>query len=154
LTKAKMPVIVRPLHSADKAEWRVLWAAYLDFYGTSVADDVYDTAFARMPGSDPRDFNCLVAEVDGKLVGLTHYLFHRHSWKVEDVCYLQDLYATADTRGTGFGRALIEAVYDAANQAGALSVYWLTQDDNMTARKLYNRTAALTNFIKYQRVAS
>jgi GNAT superfamily N-acetyltransferase len=154
LTKAKMPVIVRPLHSADMAEWRVLWAAYLDFYGTSVADDVYDTTFARMLGSDPRDFNCLVAEVDGNLVGLTHYLFHRHGWKVEDVCYLQDLYATAETRGTGVGRALIEAVYDAADQAGAPSVYWLTQDDNVTARKLYDRTAALTNFIKYQRVTS
>ena len=149
-----MPVIVRPLHSADMAEWRVLWAAYLEFYGTSVADDVYDTTFARMLGSDPRDFNCLVAEVDGKLVGLTHYLFHRHGWKVEDVCYLQDLYATADTRGTGVGRALIEAVYDAADLAGAPSVYWLTQDDNVTARKLYDRTAALTNFIKYQRVTS
>ncbi len=149
-----MPVIVRPLHSADMAEWRVLWAAYLDFYGTSVADDVYDTTFARMLGSDPRDFNCLVAEVDGNLVGLTHYLFHRHGWKVEDVCYLQDLYATAETRGTGVGRALIEAVYDAADQAGAPSVYWLTQDDNVTARKLYDRTAALPNFIKYQRVTS
>lgn len=89
--------------------------------------------------------------MDGKLVGLTHYLFHRHGWKVEDTCYLQDLYADPDVRGMGVGRALIEAVYAAADAAGAPSVYWLTQDFNHTARQLYDRIGTKSPFIKYTR---
>ena len=114
---------IRPIEARDEDDWRRLWTAYLDFYETSVAEAVYASTFARLLGNDPRDFNGLIAEVDGAAVGLTHYLFHRHAWKIENVCYLQDLYADPDVRGTGVGRALIEAVYDAADAEGAPSVY-------------------------------
>ena len=144
-------ISIRALRPEDRADWAHLWTAYLEFYESFVNQDVYDSTFARLLGDDPQDFSCFVAEMDGKLVGLTHYLFHRHAWRVENVCYLQDLYATPETRGTGVGRALIEAVYEAADRAGAPSVYWLTQDFNETARKLYDRIGTLTPFIKYQR---
>lgn len=144
-------LIIRPLKAGDEAEWRVLWTGYFDFYETSVPEEVYQTTFARLLGDDPQDFNGLVAELDGKLVGLTHYLFHRHAWKVENVVYLQDLYATPETRGTGVGRALIEAVYKKADEAGCANVYWLTQDFNTTARQLYDRIGKQTPFIRYQR---
>ncbi|MBR9843957.1 MAG: GNAT family N-acetyltransferase [Rhodobacteraceae bacterium] len=145
-------VRIRPLTASDEADWRRLWTGYLDFYETTVPEEVYQTTFARLLGDDPRDYSCLVAETpDGRLVGLTHYLFHRHGWKVEDVCYLQDLFADPDARGLGVGRALIEAVYAAADAAGAPTVYWMTQDFNATARTLYDRIGVLTPFIKYQR---
>ncbi|MFZ5963815.1 GNAT family N-acetyltransferase [Thalassococcus sp. BH17M4-6] len=146
-----MAPAVRPLRAADKDAWRRHWTAYLAFYGTRVNDQVYDTTFARLLGDDVRDFNALVAVVDGQVVGLTHYLFHRHAWKVEEVCYLQDLYADPAVRGTGVGRALIEGVYAAADAAGAPNVYWLTQDFNATARRLYDRIGVVTPFLKYQR---
>lgn len=149
-----MPVDIRPLHPADEAAWRGLWGDYLEFYGTDVSDAVYASTFARLLNDDDRDFNALVAVQDGTLVGLTHYLFHRHCWRIENVCYLQDLFANPSVRGTGVGRKLIEAVYAAADKAGAPSVYWLTQDDNTTGRQLYDRVGLLTNFIKYQRPAS
>ena len=144
-------LIVRPVEARDEAEWRRLWTGYLEFYETSVPEEVYQTYFARLLGDDPQDYHGLVAEQDGRLVGLTHYLFHRHGWKIENVVYLQDLYVDPDTRGTGAGRALIEAVYAAADAAGCPSVYWLTQDFNATARQLYDRIANLTPFLKYQR---
>lgn len=144
-------LIVRPLRENDRSEWAEMWTGYLEYYETSVPANVYDTTFARILGDDPRDFNALVAEQDGRLVGLTHYLFHRHAWKIEDVCYLQDLYARPETRGTGVGRALIQAVYDAADQNGTPSVYWMTQDFNSTARLLYDRIGTLSPFIRYQR---
>ena len=148
---ADSQITIRPLRAEDEADWRVLWTGYLDYYETSVPEEVYQTTFTRLLGDDPQDFSCLVAERDGTLLGLTHYLFHRHAWKVENVCYLQDLYAAPEARGTGIGRALIEAVYDAADKAGAPAVYWLTQDFNKTARQLYDRVAALTPFIRYNR---
>lgn len=144
-------LIVRPLSLSDRSDWNSLWAAYLTFYGTTRPKEVFDTYFARLLGNDPQDFNGLVAERNGKLVGLAHYLFHRHGWKIENTCYLQDLYADPAVRGSGVGRKLIAAVYAAADAAGAPSVYWLTQDFNTQARKLYDRIGTLSPFIKYDR---
>ena len=143
--------IIRPIENRDYAEWRVLWTGYLEFYETSVEDEVYQTTFKRLLSDDPHDFHGLVAENDGKLIGLVHYLFHQHAWKVEQVVYLQDLFVSQDARGTGAGRKLIEAVYQAADTAGCPAVYWLTQDFNATARQLYDRIANLTPFIRYNR---
>lgn len=142
---------IRPIEAKDEAEWRVLWTGYLEFYETSVAEQVYKTTFQRLLSDDPHDFNGFVAEKDGKLIGLTHYLFHQHAWRIENVVYLQDLFVSKDARGTGAGRKLIEAVYQAADEAGCPAVYWLTQDFNATARQLYDRIAKVTPFIRYNR---
>lgn len=148
----KATALIRPLARNDEAGWRRLWTAYLAFYDTTLPETVYATHFARLLGDDPQDYSCLVAERDGTLVGLAHYLFHRHGWRVENVCYLQDLYADETTRGQGIGRALIEGVYGAADAAGCPNVYWMTNQSNATARQLYDRIGQVTPFIKYQRV--
>lgn len=143
---------VRPLMASDRDAWAALWTAYLEFYKASVPAPIYDLYFGRLLGSDPQDFSGLVAVLDGNLVGLTHFLYHRHGWKDENVCYLQDLYADPAVRGLGIGRALIEGVYDAADANGTPSVYWLTQEENTQARKLYDRIAQESGFVKYGRV--
>ncbi len=146
-----MSLTIRPLAPSDQADWRRLWTAYLEFYESSVSDQVYATTFARLLDPARPAQNGLIAVQDGRAVGLVHYIFHPHNWRVEDVCYLQDLYADPEVRGSGVGRALIEAVYAAADENGTPSVYWLTQDFNETARRLYDRIGTLTPFIKYQR---
>lgn len=147
-------VVIRPIAATDRPQWAQLWEAYLAFYETSVSEAVYASSFDRLIDPDVRDYNGLVAEKDGQLIGLTHYIFHRHGWKIEDVCYLQDLYTAPDSRGTGVGRKLIEGVYAAADAAGMPTVYWMTDATNSVARRLYDRIATLTPFIKYQRVMS
>ncbi|MEM9145925.1 MAG: GNAT family N-acetyltransferase [Pseudomonadota bacterium] len=135
----------------DETEWRRLWRAYLAFYETVLPDQVYATSFKRLLDPAVDDYHGLIAEHHGKPIGLVHYIYHRHGWKIEKVCYLQDLYVDPERRGTGAGRALIEAVYGAADAAGCPSVYWLTQHFNATGRQLYDRIGTLTPFIKYQR---
>jgi len=146
-----MAATIRPLAAADHAEWRELWRLYLEFYETTREDAVYAQTWARMMtvGEDPSGF-CAV-DGDGRLIGIVHYIFHRSCWTLGDYCYLQDLYVSEAARGTGAGRALIEAVYAAAEAHGDASVYWLTQDFNATARQLYDRIANVTPFIKYVR---
>lgn len=146
-----LPLSIRALRATDKAQWQDLWRAYLAFYDTELPQDTHDRSFQRMLSGDANEFRGLVAEVDGRLVGLAHFLFHRHGWKEERVCYLQDLFAVPDLRGRGIGHRLIEAVYAAADAEGAPAVYWLTQEFNHTARDLYDRVGVLTPFIKYQR---
>jgi len=142
---------VRPLRAEDEADWRRLWKGYLDFYETVLPEEVYATSFARLVDPAVGDYRGLVAWDDGAPVGLAHVIFHRHGWQVGDVCYLQDLYVAPEARGTGAGRALIEAVYRVADAAGAPNVYWLTQEFNTTARQLYDRVGRLTPFVKYVR---
>ena len=146
-----MTLTIRPLTADDAADWRRLWTAYLEFYETTVPEEVYQTTFARLIDTGNQTQQAHLALHDGRAVGLVHFIFHPHNWKIEDVCYLQDLYADPDVRGTGIGRALIESVYAAADANGTPTVYWTTQDFNATARRLYDRIATLTPFIKYNR---
>ena len=145
------PITIRPLQQADRHEWRGLWRGYLEYYETSLPDEVYETTFSRLLSSGHPDQNGLIALQDGRPVGLVHYIYHPHNWKIEDVCYLQDLYTEPAARGAGVARKLIEAVYNVADAHGCPTVYWLTQDFNVTARRLYDQVATLTPFIKYSR---
>lgn len=143
-------MIVRPLAAADRAAWQPLWQGYLTFYETQVAPAVTDVTWGRL--LDPAvDIHGLAAEVDGAIVGIVHYLFHLNTWATEDRCYLEDLFVDPEARGTGAGRALIEAVYAAADERNADQVYWMTQEFNETARRLYDRVGQVTPFIKYRR---
>ncbi|KCZ93867.1 GNAT family N-acetyltransferase [Hyphomonas johnsonii] len=144
-------LVIRPLAASDESEWRRLWTAYLEFYEAERPEAVYASSFARMLSGAPNEYRGLIATLDGRAVGIAHYLFHRTNWEIGDTCYLQDLYADPDVRGTGIGRALIEAVYAAADAHGAASVYWTTQEFNETARRLYDRIGVQTPFIKYVR---
>jgi GNAT superfamily N-acetyltransferase len=142
---------IRQLSDNDFINWKTLWKQYLEFYKTSVEDLIYETTFKRLISNHHFSQNAFVAEQENELIGLVHYIYHPHNWKIEDVCYLQDLFVLKTARGTGVGRALIESVYLAADRNGTPTVYWLTQDFNEQARKLYDNIGTITSFIKYNR---
>jgi GNAT superfamily N-acetyltransferase len=144
-------VLLRGLGKDDFEDWKALWRMYLDFYETHLPEEVYEKTFERLLSKDLTSQNAIVAMGASKTVGLVHFIFHPHNWKIEDVCYLQDLYVSDTVRGQGIGRLLIEAVYDEADKRGVPTVYWLTQDFNKPARLLYDKIATLTPFIKYNR---
>ena len=55
---------IRPVRASDAVEWRRLWTLYLGFYETVLPEAVFQSTFARLLGTDPRDFNGLIAEAD------------------------------------------------------------------------------------------
>ncbi|MFD1797546.1 GNAT family N-acetyltransferase [Paracoccus aurantiacus] len=143
---------VRAVTADDRDQWQGLWDGYQRFYGhPDRPQDFFDTAFARLTSGEANDFQGFVADDGGRLIGLTHYVFHPNLWRPGGVCYLQDLFTLPEARGKGIGRALIEAVSTAAKARGAQSLYWLTAEDNYAGRMLYDRLATRTPFIKYQR---
>ena len=146
-----MTLMIRPLQANDRKAWSRMWADYLVFYDSDVSPEVQNITFLRLIDPNFLLQNCLIAESNGVAVGIVHYIYHAHNWRAEDVCYLQDLFAEEHVRGQGIGRALIEAVYAAADANGTPSVYWMTQDFNANARLLYDRIGSLTPFIKYSR---
>jgi GNAT superfamily N-acetyltransferase len=148
-------VIVRPAAPADLAQWRPLWDGYNAFYGRSgraaLAEEVTRTTWARF-FDDGEPVHALVAECEGRIVGLVHYLFHRSTVSIGPNCYLQDLFTDAALRGQGVGRALIAAVADRARAGGASRVYWMTHESNTAAMKLYDRVAEKPGFLIYRQV--
>jgi GNAT superfamily N-acetyltransferase len=141
---------IRSAVPADFAQWLPLWECYNTFYERTVPAEVTRMTWSRFfDAYEP--MHAVVAERDGKLLGLVHYLFHRNTAMLGPTCYLQDLFTVATTRGQGIGRALIEAVYERAQAAGSPRVYWMTQESNATARKLYDQVAEYSGFIQYRR---
>jgi GNAT superfamily N-acetyltransferase len=144
-------ITIRALSRTDRAQWEPLWQCYLTFYKTSLGDDVTDLTFARF-FDEAEPMHALVAEREGEVVGIVHYIFHRSTWTKGPYCYLQDLFTRDDARGGGVGRKLIEAVYERAKAQGASRVYWLTQESNAAARALYDKLAERSGFIQYRKL--
>ncbi|MBC3909275.1 MULTISPECIES: GNAT family N-acetyltransferase [Undibacterium] len=147
-------VAVRAVTKEDFANWSVLWEGYNQFYERTGPNALPEAVTLRtwsrfFDGYEP--VHALVAELDGRLVGLAHYLYHRTTSRIEASCYLNDLFTSPDVRGQGVGRALIEAVYEQAKLAGSTVVYWQTHETNETAQKLYSQVADRSGFIVYRK---
>ena len=150
-----MTITIRPVRREDHAAWRPLWDGYNAFYGrsgpTALAEEITAMTWSRLfDAYEP--VHALVAEREGQLLGLTHYLFHRSTTQIAPNCYLQDLFTDPAARGAGVGRALIEAVYERAREAGAPRVYWQTHESNATAMRLYEQLAEKSGFLVYRKL--
>lgn len=154
-TFAEQTLTIRPVAESDYAEWLPLWSGYNAFYDrsgpTALPAEITRATWARFFDPD-EPVHALVAELDGELVGLVHFLYHRSTTSIGPVCYLQDLFADANRRGHGIGRALIEGVYERAKASGASRVYWQTHETNATAMKLYDQVAEKSGFIVYRKL--
>jgi GNAT superfamily N-acetyltransferase len=143
---------IRPVRRADYEGWRPLWDGYNAFYGrsgaTSLPEEITRATWERFFDAE-EPVHALVAEEEGAIAGLAHYLYHRSTTRLHDVCYLQDLFTAVRLRGLGVGRRLIHAVYDAARAAGCSRVYWQTQVTNQPGRALYDKVAEHRGFIVY-----
>jgi len=142
---------IRLAQAQDYAQWLPLWQGYQTFYKTNIPEAVTQQTWARfLNPAEP--MHCAVAEQDGVLVGMVHYIFHRSCWTAGDYVYLQDLFATPELRGKGVGRALIEHVYAIAKAQGGSRVWWLTHETNTDAMHLYDKIADKSGFVQYRKL--
>jgi GNAT superfamily N-acetyltransferase len=147
-------LLIRPVRPDDFEAWKPLWDGYNAFYGrtdeTALPDAVTRQTWSRFfDAYEP--VHALVAELDGRLVGLTHYIFHRSTISIDPNCYLQDLLTAESARGHGVGRALIQEVARIAAEAHCGRLYWHTHETNATAMLLYDKLAEKSGFIVYRK---
>ncbi len=136
-----MSILIRSINQGDKSRWLQLFKEYIEFYESKLSDTQYELTWQRINS----EFNMhgLLAEIDGQIIGLAHYVFRPDTWEIEDFCYLEDLYVDPKVRGVGVGRALIKAVEQIAVEKGSKRLYWTTAEDNEIARKLYDKLAVV-----------
>lgn len=147
-------LVVRNVAPSDFNAWLPLWNGYNEFYGrvgaTALPKEITEITWTRFfDGYEP--MHAMVAELNGQILGLVHFLYHRHTTMAGPICYLQDLFTVHSARGKGVGRALIEAVYAEAKKAGAERVYWQTHETNETAMRLYDQVATKSGFVVYRK---
>ena len=143
---------VRGLEARDRDAWRRLFAAYVEFYRAEVPDAVIEATWERLLAGGEGAPVALVAVDDADVpIGLAHFLFHRSTWSATWYCYLEDLFVDPGQRTKGAARALIEAVYRAADARNCTRTYWVTEEHNATARALYDRVATKAPFVQYRR---
>lgn len=145
-------LLIRPLERSDYDGWRRLWDGYNAFYGrvnsTALPEEITAATWERFLSPD-EPVHALVAQCDGRIAGLAHYLFHRSTTRLHDVCYMQDLFTDEHLRGKGIGQQLVLAVVEAARRRGSSRVYWQTQGSNVQGRALYDKLAQHKGFIVY-----
>lgn len=142
---------IRMARETDFAQWLPLWKGYQHFYKTDIPEATTALTWSRF--HDPAEpMHCALAEDDGRLIGMVHFIQHRSCWTTGDYMYLQDLFVDPDVRGRGVGRALIEHVYARAGAAGASRVWWLTHESNARGMLLYDRVADKSGFVQYRKL--
>jgi GNAT superfamily N-acetyltransferase len=139
-------ITIGRLGPRDRAAWEELFRAYNDFYRVRHPRSMYDRAWEEFQRDDR--MHALGAWVDGSLAGIVHFFIHPRTTGA-DVCYLEDLFTAASSRGQGVWRALIGAVRDWAAERGCGRLYWHTHETNATARALYDKVATLPGFVMY-----
>lgn len=144
--------MLRPIINEDFDQWFSLWEMYNVFYKRKISFETTQDTWNRFLNPNEPMF-ALVVEKDRKLIGFVHYLFHRHTARFDDACYLQDLFTLESERGQGVGQSLIDEVSMRAKEVGASHIYWMTHESNETARKIYDKIAKNTGFIVYMKAA-
>lgn len=144
----KSPLRIRALTAADRPDWDEMWAGYLTFYKSSLPPEISDNTFARLLAGEL--IGLIAEDGEGRVLGFAHALLHANTWSPKPVCYLEDLFVREAARGTGAGRALIEALIARGKAEGWLRLYWQTASDNHTAQALYDRLATRTDWLRYE----
>ena len=142
------PCIIRAALPSDEAAWRRLWRGYCDFNTVQVPQEVTNRTWKRILDPDSQVM-CVVAEVDGEVVGFANCVMHENTWETQAICYLEDLFVAPAARGGGIGRALLEWLRNAMRAEGWARLYWVTKADNALARKLYDQFTPADDFVRY-----
>ena len=144
------PPTIRAATAADHDAWLPLWRGYQAFYEVDLPEATTRTTWQRL--LDPAEpMHLALAEVDGQVVGMVHFIEHRSCWNDRNSIYLQDLFTAPGLRGRGVGRALIEHVYARAAALGCAKVHWLTHETNAQAMLLYDKLAERPGFVQYRK---
>lgn len=144
---------IKPLQQTNKNQWQTLWQGYLDFYQTHLPQATTDNTWQKIVDENSSIYGFGAWQNDDqneKLVGFVHVVLHPNTWNTNDCCYLEDLFVNDKARGQGIGEALIKYVYDFAKTKNCNRVYWVTDSDNITAQRLYEKVANKMDFIQYR----
>jgi len=144
-----MSFTIRDAKPGDEAAWRDLWQDYLAFYNVALDPAITDHTWARLMSAESA-LKARLAVNGASVLGFAVHQHHASTWVMGNDCYLEDLFIDPSCRGTGVGRALIADLQALAAANGWQRLYWLTDQDNARARKLYDSIVPSDGHVRYR----
>jgi GNAT superfamily N-acetyltransferase len=135
-------ILVAPIAASELSDALPLISAYQRFYEVEPDEDRNAVFFRRFTESDDEGTLLGARDADGALVGYACLHWRLDTVAAREVVCLHDLFVVPVVRGTGAGRALLEAAAGVARNRGAEALVWSTAPDNSTAQRLYDATGA------------
>jgi GNAT superfamily N-acetyltransferase len=115
--------LIRELADYEKAPHEV----------TNTIEMMEEDGFGKSPV-----FGFYVAELDGKVVGLSLYYYRYSTWKGKRL-YLEDIVVTESCRGMGIGKLLFEQTMIKCIEDKCTGMMWQVLDWNEPAIKFYEK---------------
>ena len=141
--------MIRDIHLKDKKQWEKLYKSYADFYKVEMNDKILQIVWKWLHDKS-HEVNGLVYEVDGNIVGLAHYRRMPSPLRGQDIGFLDDLFVDPEHRGQRIGEKLINKLKEISKSKRWNLVRWITREDNLRAKSLYNRISEKTTWDVYE----
>ena len=142
---------IEPVTEDQLEELLPMIADYQRFYGRREVDEKRNRAFFRRFIAPSEDGMLIGAWSDSGLLGYACLYWHFTSVGAAETVLMNDLYVDEAARGSGVGRALIEASAEVARDRGVRRLEWATAPDNHTAQRLYDSTGAeRSEWVEYE----
>jgi len=141
--------MIREIQLKDKDQWKKLYRGYADFYKAEINDKILQTVWGWL-NDNKHELQGIAYEVDNKIVALAHFRRMPRPLKGQDICFLDDLFVDSQHRGQKIGEKLINRIREISKSRGWSLVRWITRDDNLRAKSLYDRISEKTNWDVYE----
>lgn len=141
--------ILRDVEPADGEQWFRLYRGYRQFYKLVDDDSAVATTWNWVIGRQHGLRGVVAASPDGQLIALANLRTFARPSSATKGLYLDDLFTSPSSRGSGVATALLHKISQIAAEEGASIVRWITAADNSTARKVYDVHAIATQWVTY-----
>ena len=141
--------MIREIQLKDKDQWKKLYRGYADFYKAEINDKILQTVWGWL-NDNKHELQGIAYEVDNKIVALAHFRRMPRPLKGQDICFLDDLFVDPQHRGQKICEKLINRIREISKSRGWSLVRWITRDDNLRAKSLYDRISEKTNWDVYE----
>jgi len=141
--------MIREIQLKDKEQWKKLYKGYADFYKVEMNNKILQTLWNWLHDNN-HEVDGFVYEVDGNIVGFAHYRRMPRPLRGQDIGFLDDLFVDPEYRGQKIGEKLIYKIHEISKSKGWNLVRWITRNDNIRAKSLYDRVSEKTNWDVYE----
>ncbi len=142
-------VKIRGIKIEDKNDWKRLFQMYADFYKVEINENTVTAVWQWLHTSE-HELQGLVGEINSKVIAFAHFRRMPSPLRGKDIGFLDDLYVHPDFRGQKIGEKLIKQLKQISKDKRWNLVRWITRDNNIRAKKVYDKISNKTNWDVYE----
>jgi len=140
---------IRNIQLNDKEQWQNLYKAYSAFYKVEMNDQILETVWSWLHDKN-HEVSGIVYVIEGDIVALAHFRRMPRPLKGKYIGFLDDLFVDPKHRGKKIGEQLIGELKKISTAKRWGLIRWITANDNLRAKKLYDRVAQKTSWNLYE----